>query len=207
MRPLFERLREGRPWRAWSRYSDARGSVLAAGVSFFAFFSIFPAIALAFTVFGFVLRGHPELLASVADQLHQNLPGFVRDAGHPDGIIPTQAPRAATLTMTGVIAFTGLVLAGLGWLGATRQGIRAVFGVQGPGGSLFTNKLRDLGVILGTGGRGRVQSAEALGGHVAAARDCQPSVRLARDRGRLVVLAQPDCSADPDLGGVGCQRR
>lgn len=151
MRPLFERLREGRPWRAWSRYSDARGSVLAAGVSFFAFFSIFPAIALAFTVFGFVLRGHPELLASVADQLHQNLPGFVRDAGHPDGIIPTQAPRAATLTMTGVIAFTGLVLAGLGWLGATRQGIRAVFGVAGPGGSLFTNKLRDLGVIFTLG--------------------------------------------------------
>jgi hypothetical protein len=37
--------------RAWQRYSDAHGSVLAGGVGYFAFFSIFPAAALAFTVF------------------------------------------------------------------------------------------------------------------------------------------------------------
>ena len=46
-----------RPGRAGKRYADARGGILAAGVGYFAFFSIFPAIALAFTVFGFVLRG------------------------------------------------------------------------------------------------------------------------------------------------------
>ena len=144
-------FRASRPWRAWKRYSDARGNVLAAGVSFFAFFSVFPAVALAFTVFGFVLRGHPELLGSIADQLNQDLPGFVRDAQHPNGIIPMQTPRAATLTITGVIAFISLVLAGLGWVGAAREGVRAVFGVQGSAGSLITNKLRDLGVLFTVG--------------------------------------------------------
>ncbi len=151
MKPLFERFRASKPWRAWKRYGDARGNILAAGVGYFAFFSIFPAVALAFTVFGFVLRGHPELLTSIADNLNANLPGFVKDGQHPQGLIPIEAPRAAALTITGVIAFVSLVLAGMGWLGALREGIRAVFGVQGSVGNLVTTKLRDLGVLFTLG--------------------------------------------------------
>ena len=85
---LLTRLQATRPWRAWSRYGDARGNVLAGGISYFAFFSIFPAVALAFTVFGFVLQNRPDLLQAVADGLQQYLPGFVKDAQHPNGIIP-----------------------------------------------------------------------------------------------------------------------
>jgi membrane protein len=151
VRPLVARFRVSKPWRAWERYGDARGNIMAAGVGYFAFFSIFPAVALAFTVFGFVLRGHPELLHSIADSLNANLPGFVRDAQHPKGLIPIQAPRAAALTITGVIAFVSLVLAGMGWLGAVREGVRAVFGVQGPAGNLVTTKIRDLGVLFTLG--------------------------------------------------------
>jgi membrane protein len=151
VRPLFARFRVSKPWRAWKRYGDARGNILAAGVGYFAFFSIFPAVALAFTVFGFVLRGHPELLHSVAANLNANLPGFVKDAQHPKGLIPVQTPRAAALTITGVIAFVSLVLAGMGWLGAVREGVRAVFGVQGSVGNLATTKLRDLGVLFTLG--------------------------------------------------------
>ena len=151
MKRLVARFRASKPWRAWKRYSDVRGNILAAGVGYFAFFSIFPAVALAFTVFGFVLRGHPELLHSIADNLNANLPGFVKDAQHPQGLIPIQTPRAAALTITGVIAFVSLVLAGMGWLGAVREGIRAVFGVQGSAGNLVTTKLRDLSVLFTLG--------------------------------------------------------
>lgn len=149
--PQLARLRETRPWRAWKRYADARGSILAAGVGYFAFFSVFPAVTLAFTVFGFVLRGHPELLSSIADQLNQYLPGFVKDARNPTGVIEMQAPGASALTIAGAISFVTLVLAGLGWLGAVRKGIRAVFGLQGSRGSLVTKKLRDLGVLFTLG--------------------------------------------------------
>lgn len=140
-----------RPGRAWKRYADARGSILAAGVGYFAFFSIFPAAALAFSVFGFVLRGHPDLLATIVDHLGAYLPGLVRDAQHPEGLIAAQAPPAVALTITGVIAFVVLVLAGLGWLRAIREGIRAVFGARGSGGSLVTNTVRDLGVLFTLG--------------------------------------------------------
>jgi membrane protein len=120
-------------------------------VGYFAFFSIFPATALAFSVFGFVLRGHPDLRRKIFSHLSTYLPGLVRDAGHHEGLIPAQAPAALALTITGVIAFVVLVLAGLGWLRATREGIRAVFGARGSGGSLVTNTVRDLGVLFTLG--------------------------------------------------------
>lgn len=147
----FARARRSRPWRAWERYSLVRGSILAAGVGYFAFFSLFPAVALAFAVFGFVLRGHPDLLRSVSDQLDAYLPGLIRDAQHPGGLVQFQAPQAIQLTITGVIAFVTLVLAGLGWLGAVREGIRAVFGASRSVGNVITSRLRDLGVLFTLG--------------------------------------------------------
>jgi membrane protein len=138
-------------WRAWSRYGDARGNILAAGVGYFAFFSIFPAVALAFTVFGFVLQGHPDLLLSITNQFNAYLPGLIRNAQHPEGLVEFQVPAPTALTVTGVIAVAALVLGGLGWLGAVREGVRAVFGAPGPVGNLVTTKLRDLGVLLTLG--------------------------------------------------------
>jgi membrane protein len=145
------RLQRTRPWRAWTRYGDVRGNVLAGGISYFAFFSIFPAVALAFTVFGFLLQDRPDLLQTISAGLQKNLPGFVKDANHPNGIIPVEAPGTGTLTVTGLVALGALVLAGLGWIGALRDGIRAVFGVEGAPGNLITNKLRDLGVLVTIG--------------------------------------------------------
>jgi membrane protein len=151
VKAALARLMESRPALAWQRYTEARGNILAAGMGFFAFFSIFPAVALAFSVFGFVLREHPDLLKSVYDQLSRYLPGLVQEAGHPEGLIPRRAPQALTLTLTGVIAFVTLVLTGLGWLRAVREGIRAVFGAKGSGRNLVTNMVRDLGVLFSLG--------------------------------------------------------
>ncbi len=151
MRAAVARLTTSRPGLAWKRYAEARGNILAAGIGYFAFFSIFPAVALAFCVFGFVLNSHPDLLRSVLDQLSGYLPGLVEDGGPSDGLIPARAPEAVALTVTGVIAFVTLVLAGLGWLGAVREGIRAIFGVSGSGGNLVNNLARDLGVLFTLG--------------------------------------------------------
>jgi membrane protein len=145
------RFGASRAGRAWKRYADARGNILAAGVGYFAFFSIFPAAALALVVFGFVLREHHDLLHRIFDHLSDYLPGLVQNAQYPQGLIKIQAPPALALSVAGVIAFLTLVLAGLGWLGAVREGIRAVFGVQGPAGNLIINKVRDLGVLFTLG--------------------------------------------------------
>lgn len=153
MQALLKRIRGSRPLRAWQRYGDAHGNILAGGIGYFAFFSIFPAVALAFTVFGVVLHGHPELLDAVTSSLRRQLPGMIKDPNNPaaGGIISAGPPGATALTITGIVSFVGLVLAGLGWLGSMRTGIRAVFGAPGSTGNFVTNKLRDLGVMLTLG--------------------------------------------------------
>jgi len=185
--PALARLMASRPGLAWKRYADARGNILAGGIGYFAFFSIFPAVALAFSVFGFVLRGHPDLLSSILDQLSAYLPGLVRDVQHPDGLIPARAPQAVSLTITGVVAFVVLVLAGLGWLGAVREGIRAVFGARGSGGNLITNLARDLGVLF-TLGLGIALVAVLTSGVEAAAGWLAQGIGMSGD-GWVLVLA------------------
>lgn len=135
-------------WRAWKRYGDSRGNLLAGGVGYFAFFSIFPALALAFTVFGLVLRNQPGLLDDLRAYVDEALPGFVKSQENPDGIIELQTPSGTALSVTGLVGLGGLLIAGLGWLSALRDGIRAIFGVEGSPGNMVLAKLRDLGVLV-----------------------------------------------------------
>ena len=39
---LIHRLQASRPWRAWQRYGQARGGVLAGGMAYVAFLSLLP---------------------------------------------------------------------------------------------------------------------------------------------------------------------
>lgn len=144
----WARVQESAAWHAWKRYSDSRGNVLAGGVGYFAFFSIFPALALAFTIFGLVLRDQPGLLDDLRGYVDEALPGFVKTADNPEGIIELKAPSGAALSITGVVGLGGLLFAGLGWLSALRDGIRAIFAVEGAPGNIVLAKLRDLGVLV-----------------------------------------------------------
>ena len=49
------------------KYSDDQGSSLAATISYYAFFSLFPLLLVLTTVLGFVLTGHGDLERSLVD--------------------------------------------------------------------------------------------------------------------------------------------
>lgn len=148
MREWVKRATRMRPVRAWLRFGQVRGNLLAAGIAFFAFFSLFPALALAAVVVGFVLRGRPDVLDAVGQALDRALPGFVRTSTHPEGVLELSVPEPATLSVAGVVAVVGLLVGGLGWVGSMREGIRTVLGAPGSPGTLLTDKLRDLGVFV-----------------------------------------------------------
>jgi inner membrane protein YhjD len=148
---LLTRLKATRAWEAWTRYGHANGNLLAAGVGYFAFFSVFPALALAFAIFGFVLRGRPDLIETIAESLNSTLPGMVRTPSHPQGVISVEAPASLTLTLTGIISFATLLLAGLGWVGALRTGIRGIFGLEASSDDMVRTKARDLFVLVTLG--------------------------------------------------------
>ncbi|MDQ1288002.1 MAG: rane protein [Actinomycetota bacterium] len=149
LRPLLERLRTGRARRAWQRYGDVRGTVLAGGVAYFALFSLFPALALGFTVLGTVMGGRADLQQRVADSLNATF-GTTVIAVRPgeEGIWRIdEIVRPDLLTGVGLIGFVVLLFAGLGWIGALRDGVSAVFGVRhGPGP--VASKVTDLGILV-----------------------------------------------------------
>lgn len=153
LQSLWARLTATPAWRAWQRYGQARGAVLAGGIAYLGFFSMIPALILGFTVFGFVLRGQPDLFDRVVASISQTLPGIVKDAAHPDnGLIDaTNPPTPNALTITGAISVVTLLLGGLGWLDALREGVRAVFGQPPLKVNPVKGKLLDLGVLATLG--------------------------------------------------------
>jgi membrane protein len=148
--PALERLQTSTPWRAWQRYSLVRGNVLAGGIAYFAFFSLFPALALGFTVFGIVVDGRTDLLQRVADGINSTFGTTVVGRTSGEGLWTTdqlvQAVRGDVLTVAGLVGVGVLLFSGLGWIGALRDGVSAVFGRE-HGPNPVVAKASDLGVL------------------------------------------------------------
>ncbi|WP_460628433.1 YihY/virulence factor BrkB family protein [Intrasporangium mesophilum] len=144
-------VKASRPYEAWLRYAIANGNLLAAGVAYFAFFSLFPALALAFAVFGTILKDRPDVMQTLVQSVNDAFPGMVKTPETPNGVISIQAPSSLTLTITGVISFVTLLLAGLGWVGALRTGIRGLFGLKASSDNVVFRRVRDLFALVTLG--------------------------------------------------------
>ena len=47
MKQLWEKVKALKPYRANQRYNEVRGNLLSSGIAYYAFFSVFPAFAIA----------------------------------------------------------------------------------------------------------------------------------------------------------------
>jgi membrane protein len=150
---LLSRVTASRPARAWQRFSRARGTVLAGGITYAAFFSLFPALAVGFSVFGLVLGSDPELQARVVEAVNDafGTPIIKVEESDPGVVTLSSLTDGSALSIAGIIALAGLLFTGLGWLDAMREGVRSMFG-QGPAeGNVVSNKARDLVVLVAVG--------------------------------------------------------
>lgn len=145
-------LRRTSPWRAYARYNAARGNVLAGGVAYFAFFSLFPAMALGFTAFGLLLGGREDLQVHVVQYVNSSLGSRVityRASG--GGVVSVEQLTApGVLTTAGALGVVTLVMSGLGWISALRDGVQAVFGSRTET-NFVVLKLVDLLVLAAAG--------------------------------------------------------
>jgi membrane protein len=140
------RLRSSQPWldrtlRTLSHYGAVNGNAQAGAVTFFGFLSIFPLLAVAFSVVGRLSRFYPELRAQIAQEIDQLLPGVI---GTGDGQISLRTIEDYSSTV-GFVGLLVLLYSGLGWLSATRSALEEVFAVpaqEQP--NMVLGKLRDL---------------------------------------------------------------
>ncbi len=134
--------------RTLRHYSHVNGSGLAGSVTFYAFLSFFPILALAFFVVGIVSRVWSGAEDNLVDALSTALPHMV---GRGDGEIRMSTIENAAGT-AGLIGGVGLLYSGLGWLSGMRQALEQVFELpRSRYPSFVTGKLRDLACLVAIG--------------------------------------------------------
>ncbi|MEV4011183.1 YihY/virulence factor BrkB family protein [Nonomuraea angiospora] len=143
------RWRERRPAldhliRAVRRYQHQSGDTLAGAVTYYAFLSFFPLVALSYAVLGFVVATSEATRDALEKAIIERLPG-----------IATQLNLDAIATArqtAGVIGLLGLLYAGLGALDALRGALREMSMTTAPPLNFLVGKLRDLAsiVLIGT---------------------------------------------------------
>ena len=119
-RALFDQ-----PVRAYRHYTGRNGSTLAAAVTYFAFLSLFPLLALSFAVVGFVADYLPRAQQVMDAVLQVLLPGMVGD--DPDQI-SLAGIREAAGAAAGIGVLT-MLYAGVGWISEMRDALAAIFDV------------------------------------------------------------------------------
>jgi membrane protein len=145
-------VRERRPFvdhlvRMVQHYGTVNGNALAAAVTYFAFLSFFPILALSFAIFGQVTKVYEGAQDTLVDAANSVLPGLV---GPPDGVSLDTLQQAAPGIFSVGILLT--LYAGLGWLSGMRQALVAVFEEpprEQP--SFVMGKLRDILALLTLG--------------------------------------------------------
>jgi len=123
--------------RAYGRYSDQHGDQMAAALTFFAFLSFFPLLAVAYALLGYAAGRSDQFRQYLIDAINNALPGISDELN--------VAEIASAKTSAGVIGLLALGWAGLGWVGALRTSIRSLWAQDPDGaGNFFVVKLRDL---------------------------------------------------------------
>lgn len=150
------RLRERRPFfdhlvRMQHHYGKVGASQQAGAVTYFAFVSFFPILALAFFVIGWVAKVYPQARRDLVVAIDSVLPGLV-GGGEGQVSVGTLQEAAAGIALFGLL---GVLYAGLGWITAVRDALEVVFELPRRDQPNFVvGKLRDLlslvtiGVVL-----------------------------------------------------------
>jgi len=168
MPSIAERLadvRRRRPFvdhvvRMVEHYNTVKGNLQAGAVTYFAFLSFFPVLALGFVVVGLVAKVYDGADDALTTALESLLPGIV---GNGDGEISVDTFQQEGSGWVFVVSLAGLLYAGLGWLSAMRDALIVMFALpQREQPNFVLGKLRDL-LSLATIGATLVLSVAVAG--------------------------------------------
>ncbi|MBO0827371.1 MAG: YihY/virulence factor BrkB family protein [Streptosporangiales bacterium] len=134
--------------RAYKRFSDQNGTMLAGSVTYFGFLSFFPLLAVAFAILVYVVVVYPDARAQVENALQSTFPGLI---GTGEGRIDLSKTTGAGVGV-GIIGLAGLIYSGTGWIDALRDALRSMW-LQPPdkAPNIVIKKLLDLVVLVAFG--------------------------------------------------------
>ena len=104
-------------------YTEVKGNLQAGAVTYFAFLSFFPIMALAFFAVGWVAKVYPGAEADLVEAIGNVLPGLI---GEDDGQLSLETIKDSAGTV-GLLGLLGVLYAGLGWLSGMRESLLVMF--------------------------------------------------------------------------------
>jgi membrane protein len=146
--------RRRRPWfdhlaRAGGRYERTQGDLLAAGVTYFAFLSLFPILLLAASLFGLFLAGDALLQQQLFDSIRETFPGQLGEQ-----LVHEVSSAVGSAGVTGVIGLIGFLYAGLRTVDKLRIGMELIWKGQVEKPDVLRDNLQDLVALVALGGIG-----------------------------------------------------
>ncbi len=113
-----DRLRKRRPFvdhlvRTFEHYGAVKGNLQAGAITYFGFLSVFPILAIAFAVVGYVARIYPDAQADLVEAINGVLPGMVSQEEAEGKIAIADIQAAAPGILTGRPAGDALLRPGL----------------------------------------------------------------------------------------------
>ena len=124
------------------KFGDDRGGRLAALISYYGFFSLFPALLALTTILGFLLDSNPDLAKRISDSALAQFPVIGGDIGN--AASPLSGNTAAL-----VIGLAGALWAGMGAAQAAQDAMNTIWNVARPDQPRFVGKrVRSLATLV-----------------------------------------------------------
>jgi len=135
--------------RAGGRYQRQQGDLLAAGVTYFGFLSLFPVLLLAASIVGLFLAGDALLRSQLYAVVLETFPGALGQE------LVSQLDSAIDDSgVIGLIAVVGFLYAGLRTIDKLRIGMELIWNGEVEESDVFRDNLADLVALLVLGGVG-----------------------------------------------------
>jgi membrane protein len=141
--PLVVRLMRTHAWHCYERLDRVKWTRLAAAMTFISFVALFPLLTLVAAVSAATLS--PARQKTVERKIAEQFPGVISSQLDLTSLVH----NAGTV---GVIAGAVLLFIGIGWVGQTRDCLRAVWELPDQQQNPVVAKAKDAGILLGLGG-------------------------------------------------------
>lgn len=150
---LYQKIIELRIVRAFFRFGNGRGWLLAGGITYSAMFSIAAGLTIGINVLAIVMGSNPSLRLAIYKSIDSVLPGIIT-LPHKKGMVdPDSLVMNSDFSITGIIAIIILIYSSMSIMMALKSSIRAMFGIEQVPDNVLVDKLRDLlgFIAFGTG--------------------------------------------------------
>jgi membrane protein len=130
--------------RTQEHYGGSKAGQQAGAVTYFGFLSVFPVLALAFFVVGWIAKVYPDAQDTLLDAIRSMFPGLIGSGPDNPNKLNIQDIQDSAAT-AGLLGLAGVLYSGLGWLSALRDALIAVFALpQREQPNFVMGKVRDL---------------------------------------------------------------